>query len=77
LFSYSKLGQNEDPEFTFRVMVISTNWPGATALELSEQVVDKIERKLQDTPFVDKIRSYAKPGQSLTFVVLKGAVPPK
>src|SRR5215813_13320889 len=66
-FAYEKLGQSEDPPFTFKVMVIKTNWPGAAAREVELQVTDKIERKLQETPNIDWVRSYSKPGESLVF----------
>ncbi len=62
--AYFQLGQDEDPPFTFRVMAIRTNWPGATAQEVAEQVTDKLEKSLQEVPFADKIRSYSKPGES-------------
>ena len=62
--SYFQLGQDEDPPFTFRVMVVQTFWPGATAQQVAEQVTDKIERTLQEVPYADKIRSYSKPGES-------------
>lgn len=77
LWSYFQMGQNEDPAFTFRVMVVRANLPGATALQVEEQLTDRIERKLQETPWLDKLRSYSKPGESLVFVMLKGAVPPR
>jgi multidrug efflux pump len=63
--AYFQLGQDEDPPFTFRAMVVRTYWPGATAQQVAEQVTDKIERTLQEVPFSDKIRSYSKPGESL------------
>ncbi len=69
--SYGKLGQSEDPPFTFKVMVIRTNWPGATAHEVEQQVTDKIERKLQEAPSVDWVRSYSKPGESMVFFAMK------
>jgi multidrug efflux pump len=62
--AYFQLGQDEDPPFTFRAMVVRTNWPGATAQQVAEQVTDKIERTLQEVPYADKIRSYSKPGES-------------
>ena len=65
LFSYFKLGQDEDPPFTFRAMVIQTYWPGATAEQMAELVTSKIERTLQEVPYADKINSYSKPGASL------------
>ncbi len=48
--AFTQLGQSEDPPFTFKVMVISTKWPGATAHEVGEQITDKIEKKLQEEP---------------------------
>lgn len=77
VWSYFHLGQNEDPAFTFRVMVVRASFPGATALQVEQQLTDRIERKLQETPWLDKLRSYSKPGESVVFVTLKGAVPPK
>lgn len=62
--AYFQLGQDEDPPFTFRAMVVRTYWPGATAQQVAEQVTDKIERTLQEVPHADKIRSYSKPGES-------------
>ena len=62
--AYFQLGQDEDPPFTFRVMVLRTFWPGATAQQVAEQVTDKLERTLQEVPYADKIRSYSKPGES-------------
>ena len=62
--SYFQLGQDEDPPFTFRAMVVRAYWPGATAEQVAEQVTDKIERTLQEVPFADKIRSYSKPGEA-------------
>jgi len=73
--SYDKLGQSEDPPFTFKVMVVRTNWPGATAHEVAEQVTDRIEKKLQEAPYVDVIRSYSKPGESLVMFLAKDSAP--
>jgi multidrug efflux pump len=69
--SYFQLGQDEDPPFTFRAMVVRTYWPGATAQQMAEQVTDKIERTLQEAPYADKIRSYSKPGESQIIFQLK------
>jgi multidrug efflux pump subunit AcrB len=72
--SLLRIGQKEDPDFTFRVMVVQVLWPGATAEEMQDQVVDKIERKLQETPGLDFLRSYTRPGFANIFVNLKGSV---
>ncbi|UUZ75340.1 efflux RND transporter permease subunit [Polaromonas sp. P1(28)-13] len=69
--AYFQLGQDEDPPFTFRAMVVRTNWPGATAQQVAEQVTDKIERTLQEVPYADKIRSYSKPGESQIIFQIK------
>jgi multidrug efflux pump len=75
--AYFQLGQDEDPPFTFRAMVVQAFWPGATAQEIAEQVTDKIERTLQEVPHADTIRSYTKPGESFTILELKDSAPPK
>lgn len=62
--SYGKLGQSEDPPFTFKAMVIDTRWPGATAQEVSRQVTERIEKKLMETGEFEKITSFSRPGQS-------------
>ncbi|HEY7551628.1 MAG TPA: efflux RND transporter permease subunit [Hyphomicrobiaceae bacterium] len=73
-YAFLTLGQKEDPDFTFRVMVAQVQWPGASVEEMQEQVVDKIERKLQETPGLDFLRSYTRPGSAAIFVNLKGSV---
>jgi multidrug efflux pump len=75
VLSYGQLGQSEDPPFTFKVMVVRTLWPGATAKEVEQQVTDRIEKKLQETPNLDYLRSYSKPGESQIFVVAKDSAP--
>ena len=75
--AYFQLGQDEDPPFTFRVMVVQVYWPGASAQQMAEQVTDKIERALQEVPYADKIRSFTKPGESVTFLELDDSSPPK
>ena len=74
--SYFQLGQDEDPPFTFRIMVMRTYWPGATAQQMAEQVTDKLERTLQEAPYADKIRSYSKPGESLIIFQIKDSSKP-
>ncbi len=76
VFSYDRLGQSEDPPFTFKVMVVRTLWPGATAREVADQVTERIEKKLQEAPYVDVLRSYSKPGESLVFFLAKDSTPP-
>ena len=71
LLAYFQLGQDEDPPFTFRIMVVRAIWPGATAQQMAEQVTDKIERTLQEVPNADKIRSFSKPGETTILFQLK------
>ncbi|MDH0619707.1 efflux RND transporter permease subunit [Pseudomonas fulva] len=67
--SYNKLGQSEDPPFTFKAMVIRTLWPGATAEEVARQVTERIEKKLMETGEYEKIVSFSRPGESqVTFM---------
>ncbi|AXQ20743.1 AcrB/AcrD/AcrF family protein [Acinetobacter wuhouensis] len=74
LFSYSKLSQSEDPPFTFKVMVVQTYWPGATAQEVSLQVTDKIEKELMSTGMYDKIMAYSRPGESMVMFMAKDSL---
>jgi multidrug efflux pump subunit AcrB len=77
IIGYQQLGQDEDPPFTFRAMVIQARWPGATAVQMAQQVTDPLERKLQETPYVDKIRSFSKPGETTIILELRESTPPK
>jgi multidrug efflux pump len=74
-FAFYKLGRNEDPAFTFRTMIVSAVWPGATIEETLLQVTERLERTLQETPNLDRLRSYSVPGQTTIFVDLKGTTP--
>lgn len=71
IFSYTKLGRMEDPSFTIRQMVVSVAWPGATASQMEEQVTDKIEKKLQDTPGLDYVKSFSRSGEAVIYVNLR------
>ena len=75
--AYFQLGQDEDPPFTFRIMVVQAYWPGASAQQMAEQVADRIERLAQEVPYADVIRTYTKPGESVTLLQLKDSSPPK
>jgi multidrug efflux pump len=76
-FAYLSLGRAEDPSFTFKVMTIRTEWPGASAREVERFVTDKIEKKLEEVPYYDYARSYSKPGESVVFLTLKDYTPPR
>ncbi|EPH1203100.1 TPA: efflux RND transporter permease subunit [Acinetobacter baumannii] len=72
--SYSTLSQSEDPPFTFKVMVVQTYWPGATAKEVSTLVTDRIEKELMTTGQYDKIMAYSRPGESMVTFVAKDSL---
>lgn len=67
-----RMGQKEDPDFTFRVMVVQAIWPGSSIQEMEDQVVNKIERKLQETPHLDFVRSFTRAGSAIITVQIKG-----
>ena len=71
LLAYTKLGQSEDPPFTFKVMLVRTSWPGASAQEVEQQITDKLEKKLQEVPHLDHTNSYSRPGLSVIFIIVK------
>jgi len=73
-YSYQNLGRMEDPDFTVREMVVTVAWPGASAQQVEEQVTDKIEKKLLDTPGLDHLSSYSVPAQSYIFINLDFSV---
>jgi multidrug efflux pump len=77
VLSYLRLGRNEDPAFTFRTMVVQAAWPGATLDETLDQVTERIERTLKETPSLDFLRSYTSAGITTIFVNLKGSTPPR
>jgi multidrug efflux pump len=74
--SYLRLGRSEDPDFTVKTMVVQAAWPGATVGDTLEQITDRLERKLQETPSLDYLKSYTTAGQATIFVNLKDSTPP-
>ena len=73
--AYEKLGRQEDPDFAVQTMVVQASWPGATVPDMLKQVTDELEKKLEETPDLDYIKSYTKPGQATVFVYLKESTP--
>lgn len=73
--SYNQLGREEDPSFTIKTMTIQAQWPGATVTDMMDQVTDRIEKKLQETPFLDYVKSYTKPGSTVVYVNLLERAP--
>jgi multidrug efflux pump subunit AcrB len=76
VWSYLRLGRSEDPDFTVKTMVVQASWPGATVADTLEQVTDRIESKLQETPNLDYLKSFTSAGQTTIFVNLKDSTPP-
>ncbi|MDY3554954.1 efflux RND transporter permease subunit [Gemmata sp. JC717] len=77
LYAYLGMGRAEDPSFTIKTMVVTAAWPGATSDEVQRQVADKIEEKLQETPYLDYLRTYSLPGRAVVTVQLRNDTPPK
>src|SRR5499433_703224 len=75
-YSYVNLGRAEDPSFTIKNMIVNVSWPGATATEMQTQVADKIEKKLQELPWLDRVETYSQPGVSSVQVILSDHTPP-
>ena len=73
--AFFQLGQREDPDFTLRLMVVRTLWPGATTEQVDRQITDRLEKKLQEVPYFRFTRSYSKPGESLIILELKDSAP--
>lgn len=76
VMSYTRLGREEDPEFAVQTMIVQTVWPGATTADTMLQVTDAIEKKLQETPNLDYVKSYTKPGVSVVYVNLLQSMDP-
>ncbi|SOC35907.1 multidrug efflux pump subunit AcrB [Rhizobium subbaraonis] len=76
IFAYVNLGRDEDPEFTFKTMVVSAGWPGGTIEQTTDQITDRLERTLEEVPHLDHLRSLTSAGQSVIYVILDDATPP-
>ncbi|HEY1887107.1 MAG TPA: efflux RND transporter permease subunit, partial [Roseiarcus sp.] len=74
--SYSRLGRAEDPNFTIKVAIVTLEWPGATTEEMQSQVADRVEKKLQELPWVDKIETYSKPSFASISLTFRDSTPP-
>jgi multidrug efflux pump subunit AcrB len=75
IFSYQKLGRDEDPPFTMKVMLVRAMWPGATAVDTARQVTDRIEKQLQSLQYLDYTWGYSKAGETTVMVVLRDSTP--
>jgi multidrug efflux pump subunit AcrB len=77
VYAYLGMGRAEDPPFTIKTMIVTADWPGATSDEVQRQVADKIEEKLQETPYLDYLRTYSLHGKTVVTVQLRNDTPPK
>ena len=75
IFSYLRLGRMEDPDFVIRQMIVTVAWPGAPAHQIEEQLTDKIEKKLQETPYLDYLKSVSRQGSANIYVSLREDCP--
>ncbi|MDH4582838.1 efflux RND transporter permease subunit [Pseudomonas sp. BN415] len=73
--SYTRLSRNEDPAFTIKTMVVSAYWPGATIDDTTKLLTDRLERKLEEIPYLDRIDSYTRPGETVIMVNLRDDAP--
>ena len=62
LYAFSSMGRAEDPAFTVRAMTVQVGWPGATAEQLQAQVVDRLEKRIQEVRYVYRIDTTVRPG---------------
>ncbi len=74
-WSYVRLGREEDPAFTIKTMIVTTYWPGATTIDTLNEVTDRIEKKLEEVPYLDYVKSYTKPGVSTVYMNLLDSTP--
>ena len=73
--SFFSLGQTDMPDWTFKILFIEVDWPGASAKEIELEVLDRLERKLQETPWLDNIKSFARPGRAFIIIELEDGTP--
>ena len=73
--AYINLGREEDPSFSVQTMIVAASWPGATVTDMTNQVTNRLEEKLEETPNLDFLRSYTKPGSTVIYVNLKDSTP--
>ncbi len=76
VLSFFQLGRAEDPPFTVKQMTIITAWPGATALEMQDQVAEPLEKRLQELKWYDRTETFTRPGMAFTTLSLQDSTPP-
>lgn len=75
LYAFSHLGRAEDPSFTIKVMTVSANWPGASAQQMQEQVADRLEKRIQEAPYFDRVETISRPGQVNMLIQFQDSTP--
>ncbi|MGD8558548.1 MAG: efflux RND transporter permease subunit, partial [Gammaproteobacteria bacterium] len=76
ILSYNNLGRLEDPEFTVKDAVVITQYPGASAQQVEEEVSYLLENAIQQLPYVDYIRSISSNGLSQITVTMRNIYGP-
>lgn len=76
IFAFFQLGRAEDPSFTLKVLTVTAVWPGASAREMQDQVADRLEKRIQELPYSDRIETQARPGFVTLTAVLSDKTPP-
>ena len=71
LVGFLRLGQLEDPEFTLKTAMVITEYPGASALEVEEEVTLPVEKAIQSLSYVDYVTSISSAGLSQITVEMK------
>ena len=74
-YAFSSLGRAEDPAFTVRAMVVSVVWPGAAPEVLQNQVVDRLEKLIQEVAYTDTIETTIRPGQAAMLIRFQDSTP--
>ena len=77
VFCYEKLPRNEDPAFTIKTAVVSAQWPGASVTDTTRLLTDTLEKKLQETPWLDYLESETRAGRTVIHVNLRDDTPPQ
>jgi len=75
--AFLKLGRAEDPSFTVKIMTVTALWPGATAKEMQQQVGDRLEKRLQELEYYDRVETAARPGLITMKLFFKDSTPPE
>ncbi|KZN20982.1 MULTISPECIES: efflux RND transporter permease subunit [Pseudomonas] len=71
-FSFTRLGQLEDPNFSVPSMTAMVIWPGATAQQMQDQVLNRMEKKFEQIDNFEKVVTYARQGYAGMTLTVRG-----